>query len=196
MYIYIYIPFLVCSSPDTYSIVRETRQNQAFTAGLTRNYIPCQLRATSPLPQRPWPSLMQFALRLQEGSKVVDRLKRVGMVRPQLRFLQGEGFALQLVRLASRDPTGGMGIWGIPSLVSCKWFMEGIKWTRSTSRRSWKNASASQILSVFHGGMQNTISISIAHIWWVANFNWEIIRNSFVDGGLEDVPVFIWHVPI
>ena len=63
---------------------------------------------------------MQFALRLQEGSKVVDRLKRVGMVRPQLRFLQGEGFALQLVRLASRDPTGVMGRGGITSLVSCK----------------------------------------------------------------------------
>ena len=41
---------------------------------------------------------------------MTDRLKRLGMVGTELRFSPREGFALQLLRLAARDPTGGVGI--------------------------------------------------------------------------------------
>ena len=60
--------------------------------------------------QRPRPGLIKLSPLPQENSEVIDRLQRVGMVGTELCLSPREGFALQLLRLAARDPTGGVGI--------------------------------------------------------------------------------------
>ena len=60
--------------------------------------------------QRRRPGLIKLSLLVQDNSEVIDRLQRVGMVGTELCLSPREGFALQLLRLGARDPTGGMGI--------------------------------------------------------------------------------------
>ena len=59
--------------------------------------------------QRPQPSLIQLPLLLQEHGKVVHGLKRVRMIRTELRFAPCKSSAVQGLRLASQDGTGGVG---------------------------------------------------------------------------------------
>ena len=59
--------------------------------------------------QRPQPSLIQLPLLLQERGKVVHGLKRVRMIRTEVPFAPCKSSAVQGLRLASRDGTGGVG---------------------------------------------------------------------------------------
>ena len=59
--------------------------------------------------QRPQPRLSQLPLLPQELGKVVHGLKRVRMVRTEVRFAPCKSSAVQGLRLASRDGTGGVG---------------------------------------------------------------------------------------
>ena len=69
-----------------------------------------QGKATSLQPTRRRPGLIKLSLLVQDSSKIIDRRQRLGMVGTELCFEPREGFALQLLRLAARDPTGGVGI--------------------------------------------------------------------------------------
>ena len=60
-------------------------------------------------PQRPQPRLIQLPLLPQEGSQVVHGLKRVRVIRAEVRFPPRKSSAVQGLRLASRDGTGGVG---------------------------------------------------------------------------------------
>ena len=60
-------------------------------------------------PQRPQPRLIQLPLLPQEGSQVVHGLKRVRVIRAEVRFPPCKSSAVQGLRLASRDGTGGVG---------------------------------------------------------------------------------------
>ena len=66
-------------------------------------------KLTSLQPKNPQPSLIQLPLLLQEGGKVVHGLKRVRMIRTEVRFAPCKSSAVQGLRLASRDGTGGVG---------------------------------------------------------------------------------------
>ena len=59
--------------------------------------------------QRPQPSLSQLPLLPQEVRQVVHGLKRVRMIRTEVRFAPCKSSAVQGLRLASRDGTGGVG---------------------------------------------------------------------------------------
>ena len=59
--------------------------------------------------QRPQPSLSQLPLLLQGRGKVVHGLKPVRMIRTEVRFAPCKSSAVQGLRLASRDGTGGVG---------------------------------------------------------------------------------------
>ena len=71
--------------------------------------------------QRPQPSLSQLPLLLQERGKVVHGLKRVRVIRTEVRFAPCKSSALQGLRLASRDGTGGVGPAGLDPPVSTMW---------------------------------------------------------------------------
>ena len=55
------------------------------------------------------PRLSQLPLLPQEHREVVHGLKRIRMIRPELRLAPCEGSALQCLGLASRDGAGGVG---------------------------------------------------------------------------------------
>ena len=60
--------------------------------------------------QRPQPSLIQLPLLPQEGSQVVHGLKRVRVIRAEVRFAPCKSSAIQGLRLASWDDgVGGVG---------------------------------------------------------------------------------------
>ena len=59
--------------------------------------------------QRPQPRLSQLPLLLQERGKVVHGLKRLWVIRTEVRFAPCKSSAVQGLRLASRDGTGGVG---------------------------------------------------------------------------------------
>ena len=75
---------------------------QAFPSGTGKGHF-------SPT-QRPRPGLIKLSPLPQDNSEVIDRRQRLGMVGTELCFEPREGFALQLLRLAARGPTGGVGI--------------------------------------------------------------------------------------
>ena len=64
----------------------------------------------SPLCPRPRSGLFQFALRLEDESKIVHGAERVGMARSQLRFKSCECFALQPFSLAARGGAAGAAL--------------------------------------------------------------------------------------
>ena len=59
--------------------------------------------------QRPQPRLSQLPLLLQEHGKVVHGGERVRMIRAEVRLVPCKSSAVQGLRLASRDGTGGVG---------------------------------------------------------------------------------------
>ena len=66
-------------------------------------------RKVTSLHERPQPSLSQLPLLLQERGKVVHGDQRVRMIRAEVRFAPCKSSAVQGLRLASRDGTGGVG---------------------------------------------------------------------------------------
>ena len=59
--------------------------------------------------QRPQPRLSQLSLLPQEVRQVVHGGQRVRMIRTEVRFAPCKSSAVQGLRLASRDGTGGVG---------------------------------------------------------------------------------------
>ena len=72
-------------------------------------------------PQRPQPRLSQLPLLPQEHGKVVHGMKRVRMIRTEVRFAPCKSSAVQGLRLASRDGTGGVGPAGLDPPASTMW---------------------------------------------------------------------------
>ena len=60
-------------------------------------------------PKDPQPRLIQLPLLLQKGRQVVHGGQRVRMIRTEVRFAPCKRSAVQGLRLASRDGTGGVG---------------------------------------------------------------------------------------
>ena len=59
--------------------------------------------------QRPQPSLLQLPLLFQKDRQVVHGGERVRVIRTEVRFAPCKSSAVQGLRLASRDGTGGVG---------------------------------------------------------------------------------------
>ena len=60
-------------------------------------------------PKDPQPRLIQLPLLPQEGSQVGHGVERVRVIRTEVRFVPCKSSAVQGLRLASRDGTGGVG---------------------------------------------------------------------------------------
>ena len=66
-------------------------------------------KVTSLQPKDPQPRLLQLPLPVQKDREVVHGDQRVRMIRTELRFVPCKSSAVQGLRLASRDGTGGVG---------------------------------------------------------------------------------------
>ena len=71
--------------------------------------------------QRPQPSLSQLPLLLQEQRQVVHGGECVRVIRTEVRFPPCKSSAVQGLRLASRDGTGGVGPAGLDLPASTIW---------------------------------------------------------------------------
>ena len=96
---------------------------QASGLGHTKKYAPEKPPpGRSPLStQRPQPSLNQLPLLLQEQRQVVHGGECVRVIRTDVRFPPCKSSAVQGLRLASRDGTGGVGPAGLDLPASTIW---------------------------------------------------------------------------
>ena len=72
-------------------------------------------------PEDRQPRLLQLPLLPQEVRQVVHGAERVRMIRTEVRFAPCKSSAVQGLRLASRDGTGGVGPAGLDLPVSTMW---------------------------------------------------------------------------
>ena len=93
------------------NIGKSKRTNPGLRPWPHKKYAPEKHPPGRPPPsiQRPQPRLSQLSLLPQKRCKVVHGLKRVRMIRTEVRFAPCKSSAVQGLRLASRDGTGGVG---------------------------------------------------------------------------------------